>query len=308
MMTIGSLFSGIGGLELGLEAALGARVIWQVEQDEYCRRVLAKHWPDADRSVTDVREAGANLVKPDIICGGFPCQDISVAGKREGIHGKRSGLWFEFRRILSELRPRVAVLENVPAVTRYSGAITGGLVEIGYDCEWQILSANDMGAPHLRKRWFCIAYLPDASDIDALLQHRGEGAGGAGAGEAAGEGALLAPRNGREEHVADAHGEGELQQSIPVGEVRRRVGDGRVADPDVSRREEQRGAGPAPAQLAAIKRPGWWATEPDVGRMAHGVPSRMDRLRALGNAVVPQCAYEVGLRIAEVSDALRRAH
>ncbi len=247
MITIGSLFSGIGGLELGLEAALGARVVWQVEQDEYCRRVLAKHWPDADRGVTDVREAGAsNLVQPDIICGGFPCQDISVAGKREGIHGKRSGLWFEFRRILSELRPRVAVLENVPAVTRYSGVITGGLVEIGYDCEWTILSANDMGAPHLRKRWFLVAYLPDADGCSLLFKPGRKAREG-------GEDTLLSLRDGEEEHVANS-----------------------------------------------LERPGWWATEPDVGRMAHGVPSRMDRLRALGNAVVPQCAYEVGCRVREV--------
>lgn len=294
MITIGSLFSGIGGLELGLESALGARVVWQVEQDEYCRRVLAKHWPHADRSVTDVREAGArSLDRVDLVCGGFPCQDISVAGKREGIHGKRSGLWFEFRRILGELRPRVAVLENVPAVTRYSGVITGGLVEIGYDCEWQILSANDMGAPHLRKRWFCIAYLPNSSGRSVLFKPGRKGGEG-------GQGALLAPRNGREEHVAN--GEGELQQGIPVGEVRRRVGDGggQVVDPASPRLQEQRWTWTDAQKFSSLERPGWWATEPDVGRMAHGVPSRMDRLRALGNAVVPQCAYEVGLRVAEV--------
>jgi DNA (cytosine-5)-methyltransferase 1 len=294
-LTIGSCFSGIGGLELGLEAALGARVVWQVEQDDYCRRVLAKHWPDADRSVTDVREAGANLVKPDIICGGFPCQDISVAGKREGIHGKRSGLWFEFRRILSELRPRVAVLENVPAVTRYSGVITGGLVEIGYDCEWQILSANDMGAPHLRKRWFLVAYLPD-SDGGSVLFKPGRKA------REGGEDTLLSLRDGEEEHVANANGEGQLQQGIPVGEVRRRVGDGggQVVHPASRRLQEQRWTRTDAQKFSSLERPGWWATEPDVGRMAHGVPSRMDRLRALGNAVVPQCAYEVGCRVREV--------
>jgi len=269
MMTIGSLFSGIGGLELGLEAALGARVIWQVEQDEYCRRVLAKHWPDADRSVTDVREAGANLVKPDIICGGFPCQDISVAGKREGIHGKRSGLWFEFERCLSELRPRVAVLENVPAVSRYSTTIASGLVEIGYDLEWTVLSANDMGAPHLRKRWFCIAYLPHAErDILRNEPRRGSGKSGTGAHESG--------HNGTPQHVANANGEGELQH------------------------QEQRWTRTDAQKFSSLERPGWWAIEPDMGRMAHGVPSRVDRLRALGNAVVPQCAYEVGLRIAEV--------
>ena len=266
-MKIGSLFSGIGGLELGLEAALDGRVVWQVEQDEYCRRVLAKHWPDADRTITDVKLAGShNLEEVDVICGGFPCQDISVAGKMEGIHGERSGLWFEFQRVLSELRPSVAVLENVPAVTRYSGVITGGLVEIGYDCEWQILSANDMGAPHLRKRWFCIAYLSD-TERDVLRDKPG----------------WLHGKNGTGADVVTDNGTPQC-----------------VGDSTSPRLQEQRWTRTNAQKFSSLERPGWWAAEPSVGRVADGVPRRVDRLRALGNAVVPQCAYEVGRRVAEV--------
>ena len=96
-MTIGSLFAGIGGLELGLERAGCGETVWQVEQDAWCRRVLAAHWPLADRSVIDVRAAGAhNLATGDVICGGVPCQDLSTAGRKAGIDGQRSGLWREF--------------------------------------------------------------------------------------------------------------------------------------------------------------------------------------------------------------------
>src|SRR5512146_2306862 len=111
-LTIGSLFSGIGGLELGLERAGLGPVVWQVEKDAYCRAVLAKHWPDATR-YEDVKDVGrGNLHNVDLICGGFPCQDVSCAGKRAGISGERSGLWTEFARITGELRPRYVIVEN----------------------------------------------------------------------------------------------------------------------------------------------------------------------------------------------------
>jgi DNA (cytosine-5)-methyltransferase 1 len=163
---IGSLFSGIGGFELGLERAIPrSKTIWQVEQDSFCQKVLKKHWPQSIL-FDDIGSVGAHNLEPvDIICGGFPCQDISTAGKRKGINGKKSGLWFEMLRVISELRPRVAILENVPVITvRGISRVLGGLAQIGYDSEWTIVSALQFGAPHLRKRWFCVAY-PNSSKL-----------------------------------------------------------------------------------------------------------------------------------------------
>ena len=109
MIRIGSLFAGIGGFELGLERAIsGSETIWQVEREPFCQKVLKKHWPNAT-IYDDVRTVGShNLESVDILCGGFPCQDISTAGKGKGLEGEKSGLWFEMLRIISELRPRVA--------------------------------------------------------------------------------------------------------------------------------------------------------------------------------------------------------
>lgn len=160
MIKIGSLFAGIGGFELGLERAIpGSETIWQVEQDPFCQKVLKKHWPNA-KIYDDVRTVGShNLESVDILCGGFPCQDISEIGNGKGLEGEKSGLWFEMLRIINQLRPRVAVMENVPAITfRGLSRVLGDLAGIGYDCEWKIISACQFGALHRRKRWFAVAY------------------------------------------------------------------------------------------------------------------------------------------------------
>lgn len=160
MITIGSCFSGIGGLELGLERAIPDSVtVWQIEANEFCRKVLAKHWPKSKR-YQDIREVEPDeLPRVDIICGGFPCQDISLAGLGGGLDGKKSGLWYDMLRVISALRPRCIVLENVPVITsRGLCAILGQLAELGYDAEWCTISAKQMGAPHLRRRWFLVAY------------------------------------------------------------------------------------------------------------------------------------------------------
>lgn len=158
-LTIGSLFSGIGGLELGLERAGLGPVVWQVEKDAYCRAVLAKHWPDATR-YEDVKDVGrANLASVDVICGGFPCQDISYAGDGAGLDGERSGLIVELLRVVRELRPKYVVLENVAALlTRGFAIVLGELSRIGYDAEWSVISACSVGAPHVRRRLFVVAY------------------------------------------------------------------------------------------------------------------------------------------------------
>ena len=157
-LTFGSLFAGIGGFDLGFERA-GMQCRWQVEIDEYANRVLAKHWPDVRRWL-DVRTwPQPDTERVDVICGGFPCQDVSVAGNAEGLEGQRSGLWFDFARIVRELGPRVVVVENVAALRiRGLDRVLGTLANLGYDAEWSTISACSLGAPHTRERLFIIAY------------------------------------------------------------------------------------------------------------------------------------------------------
>jgi DNA (cytosine-5)-methyltransferase 1 len=161
MHTVGSLFAGIGGFDLGFERA-GFKTVWQVEKNADCRIVLRSQFPNADRGVTDVRFAGArNLAAVDVICGGWPCQDISVAqtGGWLGLDGDRSGLFFHFVRIIGELRPRAVAMENVAALLgRGMGRVLGALAAIGYDAEWDCISASAIGAIHQRNRVWIVAY------------------------------------------------------------------------------------------------------------------------------------------------------
>jgi DNA (cytosine-5)-methyltransferase 1 len=156
------LFSGIGGFALGLERA-GMETVAFCEQDGYARRVLRKHWPgtwlyEDVRTLTKAR-LKADGLKPNVICGGFPCQDISCAGKGAGIEGPRSGLWSEYVRLIGDLRPRFAIVENVPnLLCRGFGRVLGDLARIGFDAEWSVISACSMGFTHTRKRMFIVAY------------------------------------------------------------------------------------------------------------------------------------------------------
>ncbi len=179
-MRIGSLFSGIGGLELGLEWAGVGHTAWQVEQSEFCRSVLAKHWPDAER-FDDVCTVGAapwkhRLPPVELICGGFPCQDVSSAGKGAGLAGERSGLWREFARIITELRPRWVVVENVASgARRWVDTVVSDLGERGYEALPIPLSARDVGAPHIRARIFVVARLSADAEREQLRQRPGGG-------------------------------------------------------------------------------------------------------------------------------------
>lgn len=157
-LTIGSLFSGIGGLELGLERAGLGPVLWQVEIDPFCREVLAKHWPNVTR-YTDVTTVDtAKLARVDVVCGGFPCQDVSSAGKRRGLDGPRSGLWREFSRIVEAIRPRLVVVENVASGKRlWLPTVKAKLESLGYRTRAYGLSAADVGARHRRRRVFVVA-------------------------------------------------------------------------------------------------------------------------------------------------------
>jgi len=182
-VTFGSLFAGIGGFDLGFERA-GMQCLWQVEKDAWCREKLAKHWPDVKR-YEDVRDVGKhNLRTVDVICGGFPCQDVSIAGKQTGIgEGTRSGLWSQFHRIIGELRPRYAVLENVRNLLsgdngKWFGRVLGGLAEIGYDAEWEVLPASAFGAPHERERVFLIAYPCEKFSQFSIIFNKEDGISG----------------------------------------------------------------------------------------------------------------------------------
>lgn len=167
MIRVGELFAGIGGIGLGLEMAGGFEVAWQVERDPYAQKVLAKQWPGLPihDDVTTFPPDGSDNWNVDMITGGFPCQDISVAGKGAGLHGERSGLFYEIVRIAGILRPRWLLLENVPALLAGRGfpEVLGSLAASGYsEVRWRVLSAAEMGAPHLRKRIFIFATLTDA--------------------------------------------------------------------------------------------------------------------------------------------------
>lgn len=154
-MRVLDLFSGIGGFSLGLERA-GMHTIGFCEIDPYCRAVLKKHWPDVPCH-DDIRTFTPPAA--DVVCGGFPCQDISNAGLRMGLEGERSGLWKHFARVIGLVKPRFAIVENVAAITfRGLGCILSDLASIGYDAEWHVICAASIGAPHERQRCWIIAY------------------------------------------------------------------------------------------------------------------------------------------------------
>lgn len=169
-LTFGSLFAGIGGLDLGLERA-GLRCAWQVEIDDYCRQVLARHWPHVPR-FNDVREVGASTLAPvDVLAGGFPCQDLSNSGRRAGIEGARSGLWKEFDRLIGELKPPYVLIENVAALLQRNNrfdVVLRDLAARGYDARWDVLPAGAVGAPHLRERVFVLAHARGLGRRDEL--------------------------------------------------------------------------------------------------------------------------------------------
>jgi DNA (cytosine-5)-methyltransferase 1 len=313
-LTFGSLFAGIGGFDLGFERA-GLVCKWQVEIDSFCRKVLAKHWPDVRRH-DDVRtfpEGDPEAWKVDVICGGFPCQDISLAGRRAGLKGERSGLWWEFARIVRLLRPRYVVVENVPGLLAAEseeeqapvGCVLGELAECGYNAEWACIPASAFGSTQQRYRVFIIAYPQGQRDgfrvLPARWREEGEGAGDL-VGSSDGVGAnCFGPWT---EHDADPYGERSQEEWLgwrPEEEITADLGGqgaAEVAEPFGPR---------APSQPSGRDSPfvgsGWWDAEPQVVRMVHGIPRRLvrDSIRGLGNCVVPQVAKWIGRRLIEAA-------
>lgn len=458
-MRVGSLFSGIGGIDLGFERA-GWEIAWQVERDDWCRRVLAKHWPTVPRYDDVTTLTGAELDPVDVLCGGFPCQPVSTAGIQKGTSDDR-WLWPHFYRLICVLRPRYVFVENVPGLFTANGGdafadVVGNLAQARYDCEWSIVSARDVGAPHLRKRLWIVATdadgvgrVGDRTDecerqreemggrellgrnggdrvvADAQIRseggnltrpHRGtedsssgdrhdlrdrsrdrgetladahgerlegewpdrdsEGREGSSSGSTglcggAGSGVMAdANRAGRsgdandngegEPHLAGGRGRGVgVRQSATLADAecgknhrergidrrkrkfmdgarqttqcqdrqassdsvdgcRQTLADATVAgrearrtngmgDADGPRRDEGQSSGTHRQGARIFRTPfsGEWEPEPELGRVANGIPSRVDRLRGLGNAVVPQIVTEIARRLAEeIQDAL----
>lgn len=332
-LTVGSLFSGIGGIDLGLERA-GHKVIWQSEIDPYACRVLQKHWPKVT-NYGDIKKIDwATVERPDIICGGYPCQPFSTAGKRRGADDPRH-LWPWVRQAISELRPRYAMLENVRGhLSMGATTVIGELAQIGYDAEWRIISAAGVGAPHRRDRIIIVAY-PNSnrSHRTQINATNGNKSSLANAGrrskKVANPTQLLSngsnnntrdsaqpkterqPRNNSwSQNVANANSAPRQQQhkrqickcdAERCGQNVANTSCKRCAEHGQPVRQTQAytvfGCGNTHTRghdFAAI-----WQTEPNVGRMANGVPNRVDRLRGLGNAVVPQVAELVGRLIGE---------
>ena len=288
-VTFGSLFAGIGGFDLGFERA-GFQCRWQVEIDDYATKILEKHWPKVHRQ-RDIRECNAsNLEQVDCIIGGFPCQDISYAGRGAGLAGERSGLFFEAIRLVRELQPRAVVLENVAALlTRGLDKVLGTLAEVGYDAQWHCIPAAAVGAPHIRDRVFVIAYSMRNSYCidDNSKQARNQQdtiASGVGCGS----------HQGKSPDVANADSERLSEAGCSKGGCGSSGCCSSRSNANIASMERQRAiAIGASEKLRDACNGGWWSTEPAVGRVANGIPNRVDRLRCLGNAIVPQVAEVV---------------
>jgi len=338
MLTFGELFAGIGGFSLGLERA-GMTCKWQVEIDPYATAVLKKQWPEVPKH-EDVRtfppqgEWGV-----DLICGGFPCQDISVAGKGAGLAGARSGLWYEYARIIGELRPRYVIVENVAALlARGMGTVLGDLSTLGYDAEWHVIPASAVGAPHRRERVWIVAHA-HGRQVHWLRADAGDGG--------------TIPAEGEQQVFRRSDGGENVADSIGLADAMR--GNSSPCEKGVAGRDCNAGgsqcnrgtrcagqAGQSACDVAHANEPGlegrdrssdvelhggpgqvrptgacrvqgwdgngWWSVEPDVGRVAHGVPARVDRLRCLGNAVVPQVVEVIGRAIIAHEERNRTAN
>lgn len=250
MYKLGSVFSGIGGFELGLERAIpNLETAWQVEIEPFCRKVLKHHWPNS-KIYNDITKINTKeLESIDMLCGGFPCQDISTANcKAEGLNGKKSGLFWELWGIVRDFREQgrtipIVVLENVPAITfRGLGDVLTAFSKIGYDAEYFTIRASDFGAPHRRERWFGIFY------------------------------AAYSPGGRLQSYNKQAFAEKEKISSLERVFYKYRTGEN------------------------------FWQkskAESPVCSVDDGISNRLARIRALGNAIVPQCSEYVGKLILE---------
>ncbi len=267
------LFSGIGGFSLGLERTGGFETVAFCEIEEFPRKVLKKHWPEVPCYEDVTKLTGEQVGPVDVICGGYPCQGESFAGKRGGKEDDR-WLWPEFSRLVAELRPTWVVGENV------FGHISMGLDDVlsdlegqGYACRTFVIPACAVDAQHRRDRCWTVAHSNSRDGKSSEGQRPGLW------GSASGKGSDDDPRgaSSEQEAMANAISIGQQRPGQHVNASHKKTSGGWEADHAFDERFRSK-----------------WCPEPDVGRVANGVPARMDRLKALGNAVVPQVVEMIG--------------
>ncbi len=287
-MKVLDLFSGIGGFSIGLERA-GMETVAFCEIEEYPRKVLAKHWPDVPiyedvRNVTR-EQLNADGIFPDVICGGFPCQDISVAGNQAGLGEEtRSGLWSECARLLGDIQPKYAIFENVTALLNGGGGdwfkrVLWDISEVGYDAEWHCIPASELGAHHHRDRVWIIAYPKGQREVR-------EGGSPKQSGQ---------PRPVYSQSSSPSQKMGDSQCRASKTELQRQK------QPILQKTNQRRQA--IGSSIANVPEAGFWSTEPKMGRVANGVPNRSHRLKCLGNAVCPPVVEVLAKAIMDLENA-----
>lgn len=268
------LFSGIGGLTLALTGY--ASPLAYCENDRYAQAVLLQRMREGSIPYApicdDIKNLQGTMLPPiDIIYGGFPCQDVSAAGLRKGLDGERTGLFREAIRLVRECRPKFLFFENVPGIRRYVPEIRSELEATGYDCRDGFLSAAEVGANHIRQRWWLLAY----SKNDGIRRRQQFKEGSSSPRQVANSDSDTLREQSRRfgrpsgkdttkstDNVCNSQGIGIKVRPVPETEQRRQA-------------------------WTVLDSADWWSTEPDVDRVAHGIPCRMDRIKGLGNAVVP---------------------
>jgi DNA (cytosine-5)-methyltransferase 1 len=275
-----ALFAGAGGGILGGKL-LGWRTVCAVERDAYAAQVLAQRQNDgilepfpiwSDVTTFDGKQWRGIV---DVISGGFPCQDISSAGKGAGITGERSGLWSEFKRIIGEVRPHFVFVENSPMLTiRGLGTVLGDLATLGFDAGWGVLSAADVGAPHLRERIWILAYAESighrkGGEKRNILKEDG--------GQIGQLRTVISSAGEQPEYMANTYINGLQRIAITENSLK--------AERTIIKRCAFTGS-----DGIGIGSRDWWSAEPALGRVANGVAFRVDRLKAIGNGQVPRVA------------------
>lgn len=325
------LFSGIGGFSLGLESAGLVETVAFCDWEPYCQKVLKKHWPNVP-VYGDIKELNYDRLKADgikdidIITGGYPCQPFSVAGRKKGEQDERH-LWPEYLRLVQELRPTFVIGENVGGHIKLGlDTVLEDLASEGYATTTFSISASGVGANHQRERVWIIAYSDDLGRYDWIYNREGrqvqdnqkwnltqsEQEWYRRVNRARETGETLAntrcelwpwsfERGKNADEVREGHADqSERSSSAPetdVAHTKSSKGNECTPDTEDSRSEAQELLG----ERGGVSGGGtWWATEPDVGRVAHGVPQRVDRLKCLGNSVVPQIPYLIGRSILEL--------